>query len=97
FHVTGVQTCSLPISLQELQFLAYDLAEERLEVGLEMVGLDRFHPDAGIPCPADCRFHEGSDRVLGGPQQQGGHPDFLQSLERTRSEERRVGKQKSTQ
>src|SRR5690606_41060196 len=44
FHVTGVQTCALPISLELVEEVEDDLSQRKVEVELDPAGVQVFHP-----------------------------------------------------
>src|SRR5690606_39643588 len=88
FHVTGIQTCALPIS-ERLRFLQGDFLEpliargERVDV---LVSNPPYVPSGDIPrLQREVRDHEPRLALDGGP-------DGLAAYRR-RSEERRVGQE----
>src|SRR5690606_39750801 len=79
FHVTGVQTCALPI------YLALDVARGEVVVIVEADLANRYHSGRRRPAFDEC------DR-LGTPSRPRSGPVWMDSRCEARSEERRAGK-----
>src|SRR5690606_41065601 len=86
FHVTGVQTCALPILLEELELLG---REVELAAAAERHVLQAIQLEVAI--------HQPLRASRSTPPQQRAHPREqlveLEGLGQVRSEERRVGKE----
>src|SRR5205823_9221923 len=88
--VTGVQTCALPISPDELNLLKDDHYNRIIPVNIAWI-----IQEAGILVFGD-RIHESERRrvyLASDPDSQGPQPAHRRGAARNRSEERRVGKE----
>src|SRR5690606_40686197 len=90
FHVTGVQTCALPILLVSLSNIPYG---EVVEVEQELISEGLPEEEVLKLCDAHSAVLEGKVDLSAAKTIPEGHPVDVMLEENKRSEERRVGKE----